>query len=121
MNEKVKQLLKILPFQQEGQGVSSSFEEDGYKVSYYMTDREVNVNIKKIRNPFFDYIQNLDDDIFVDACEEFVEASKMTMQEFENKIKANKADKEIALFKQCVKKVVLFKIGKLNKYINDKK
>ena len=121
MNEKVKQLLKILPFQPQGQGVSSSFEEDGYKVSYYMTDREINVNIKKVTNPFFDYIQNLDDDIFVDACEEFVKASKMTMQQFENKIKANKAHDEIILFKQCVSKVVLAKIDKLNKYINDKK
>lgn len=121
MNEKVKQLLKILPFQPEGQGISSSFEEDGYKVTYYMTEKEVNVNIKKTTSPFFDYIQSLDDDIFVEACEEFVKASKMSMQEFENKIKANKANDEIILFKKCVRKVVLSKIDKLNKYINDKK
>lgn len=121
MNEKVKQLLKILPFQEEGNGVSASFEDNGCSVSYYMTDKEVNVNIKKISNPFFDYIQSLDDDVFVEACEEFVKSTKISMQQFENLLKAGKADKEIVLFKQAVRKVVLSKIDKLNKYINDKK
>ena len=117
MNKKVEQLLKILPFQDEGSGVSASFEEDGYEVSYYMTDKEVNVNIKKTSNPFFDYIQGLDDDVFVAACEKFVDSTKISMSEFENKIKAGKADKEIQLFKDCVKKVVLEKIDELNKYV----
>lgn len=117
MNKKVEQLLKILPFQEEGNGVSASFEEDGYNVSYYMTDKEINVNIKKVSNPFFDYIQNLDDEIFVAACERFVDSTKISMSEFENKIKSGKGDKEIQLFKDCVKKVVLEKIDELNKYV----
>ena len=39
------------------------------------------------------------------------------MSEFENKLKSGKADPEIKLFKDCVRKVVLEKIDELNKYV----
>ena len=116
MNKTIEKLLELLPFQEKGSCVTNAFEEDGIRVSYGMTDSRININIEKIEDPFMKYCDGLDDDIFLAACEKFVNVTGMSLSDFNDKLNKKEAGKEILQFKKCVRDVALKKIEQLNKY-----
>ena len=116
MNKTIEKLLELLPFQEEGSGVANAFEEDGLKVNYSMTDSKICISIEKSEDPFMKYCDGLDDDIFLAACEKFVNVTGMSLSDFNDKLNKKEAGKEILQFKKCVRDVALKKIEQLNKY-----
>lgn len=116
MNKTIEKLLELLPFQEKGSCVTNAFEEDGIRVSYGITDSRINIVIEKTEDPFMKYCDGLDDDIFLAACEKFVNVTGMSLSDFNDKLNKKEAGKEILQFKKCVRDVALKKIEQLNKY-----
>ena len=117
MEELIKEILKELPFGNEGEESNFVIEEDGYKIVCNSTENKINISIEKCKPDFYNYLDTLDDEFFREVCEYYSNKFGGSWKEFDKKVSEGKAEKEIAQFKQCVKEVALSKIDKLNKYV----
>lgn len=95
--------------------------DNGYMVRVYSKNTP-DPELKKYVNAFKEYVKDVDDDIFLEACEMFPDVSGMSTHEFANLLDKSmhfgKVCSSITLFKDCIKKVAGEKVRKMKeKYL----
>lgn len=109
-------LESILPaFSQDITEENTELNYDGHYFNAELTKNEdgvltITVKHKSSKEIFERWCKQIDDDIFVEACEKFEELTGKTLKEAEE-------DKLYSLFETVVKEIARSKIDKLKRYL----